>query len=382
MNTIRYSFIVITSFWLGLLCSCATRDSIRPNLPAKTSFNRDAGRGGELFLTLRLENGEELLFLVDTGTPGVCLDKSLEPKLGKCYWIQWVHEFYGITRMKLFRAQNLYLGHTQLQTGNWFSTADLKTLSNAMARGTHNRPIMGILGMSCLKHYCIQLDFAASTMRFLDSDKLNTVDLGKAFPLSTIGGKASIRENLVGAKGPGSIIDTGCNFDGWLTPKLFQQWTDQPKSGVNGEARSPNGVLDGDSYPDIYLSKSGWGFNGIGLHFLGRHLVTFDFPTRTMYLKRTSVGPLVDEDSVAAVNFLRNLKLKGQLPGWSKNDQGRIYVETPLFSGTVDAIKDGGQYTYHFAVVRASKEADWELQRAWQTDASGQIKAEYPIHRN
>jgi hypothetical protein len=33
----------------------------------------------------------------------------------------------------------------------------------------------------------------------------------------------------------------------------------------------------------------------IGLQFLGRHLVTFNFPKRMMYLKRTSVGALLDE---------------------------------------------------------------------------------------
>jgi hypothetical protein len=279
------------------------------------------------------------MFLLDTGSPGVCLDKSLEPKLGKCLWIQPVHEFYGIKTMKLFRAQKLYLGNTQLQTGNWFSTADFKTLSSVMARGTHNRPVMGILGMRCVEHYCVQLDFTTSTMRFLDSDRLKTDDLGKAFPLTDSGGHRFIRENLAGVKGPRSEIDTGCNFDGYLTPKLFRQWTNQIKSGASSDARSPNGLLAGDSYPDLFLSESGFGFNGIGLHFLARHLVTFDFPKRTMYLKRTSVGPLVDQDSVAAVNFLTGLKAKGQLPGWSKGDKGQIYVETPLFSGTVDALK-------------------------------------------
>ena len=196
MKATPYFFAVITTFCLGLLCSCATHDPIPPILPPETSFNRDAGRGGELFLTLHLENGEELLFLVDTGAPGVCLDKSLEPKLGKCLWIQPVHEFYGIKRMKMFRAQNLYLGHTRLQTGNWFSTADLKALSSVMARETHNRPLMGILGMSCLKHYCIQLNFANSTMRFLDPHDLKTEDLGKAFPLTPARGCFSIREIL------------------------------------------------------------------------------------------------------------------------------------------------------------------------------------------
>ena len=37
--------------------------------------------------------------------------------------------------------------------------------------------------------------------------------------------------------------------------------------------------------------------NLIGLQFLARHLVTFNFPKRIMYLKRTSVGPLAVEDN-------------------------------------------------------------------------------------
>src|SRR5207244_10946810 len=74
---------------LGLLSSCATApiwfpdDSIRPSLPADASLNKGAGRGDELYLTLRLETGEELLFVVDTGSPCTVFDKSLEPKLGK-----------------------------------------------------------------------------------------------------------------------------------------------------------------------------------------------------------------------------------------------------------------------------------------------------------
>src|SRR5437762_14274832 len=74
---------------LVLLSSCATApiwfpdDSIRPSLPAGTSFNKGAGRGDALYLTLRLDAGEELLFLVDTASPCTFLDKSLDAKLGK-----------------------------------------------------------------------------------------------------------------------------------------------------------------------------------------------------------------------------------------------------------------------------------------------------------
>ena len=46
-------------------------------------MNQDAGRGGILIVTLRLESGEKLPFIVDTGCQVTVFDKSLEGKLGK-----------------------------------------------------------------------------------------------------------------------------------------------------------------------------------------------------------------------------------------------------------------------------------------------------------
>ena len=64
-----------------LLCSRAVADSIEPQLPADVTINKDAGRGNLLFVTLRLESGEELAFFVDTGSTFTSFDKSLESKL-------------------------------------------------------------------------------------------------------------------------------------------------------------------------------------------------------------------------------------------------------------------------------------------------------------
>jgi hypothetical protein len=72
-----------------LLCSCAMRDSARSALPAEAAFNEGAGAGGlwseHLLVTLRLETGEELLFIVDTGAPITVLDKSLVPRPIRTY---------------------------------------------------------------------------------------------------------------------------------------------------------------------------------------------------------------------------------------------------------------------------------------------------------
>ena len=66
---------------LLLLWSQATADSIRAQLPADVTI-KGAGRGTWLIVRLTLD-GQELPFIVDTGSPITLFDKSLEPKLGK-----------------------------------------------------------------------------------------------------------------------------------------------------------------------------------------------------------------------------------------------------------------------------------------------------------
>ena len=104
--------------------------------------------------------------------------------------------------------------------------------------------------------------------------------------------RPAIAWNLAGMQGPHSLIDSGCNFDGWLMPKYFEQWTNQAEPSAAGVVRSPKGALGGEVYPDIYLHPIDVESDGIGIHFLSRHLVTLDFPKRTLYLQRQSVGPL------------------------------------------------------------------------------------------
>jgi hypothetical protein len=55
--------------------------------------------------------------------------------------------------------------------------------------------------------------------------------------------------------------------------------------------RLPECVWDGDRYSHLIVTQAKDG-NALGLSFLARHLVTFDFPGRTMYLLRRSIEPL------------------------------------------------------------------------------------------
>jgi hypothetical protein len=199
---------------LLLLCSCATVDPVRPRLPADVAFNKDAGRGTWLIVKLQLESGEELPFLLDTGAPWTFFDKSREPKLGKRLDSGTAWNFGTKQESGVYAAPKLYLGGTPLMmTGTNVGTLDNKQISTKAGR-----PILGILGMDCLEHYCIQLDFAARKVRFLDDEQANKKGWGKPFPLTALDtGGLLASENLAGAKGAGSLIDTGCVIPAAIT---------------------------------------------------------------------------------------------------------------------------------------------------------------------
>ncbi len=371
--------------FLLLLCSCATTpepSAIVPasEFPADATINKDAGRGNLLFVTLRLESGEELPFFVDTGAAGTVFDISLEPKLGKCLTTNIV-EHWGIkNEAGFYAAPKLYLGSTPLMTGGLVFTFDFKQLSSQAGR-----PVMGILGMDCLEHYCIQLDFEAGKLRFLDPDHMGAAKLGKAFPLTISGNRPFIHHgSLIGGEGTNLLVDTGYRNDGALESGLFQGEVLQHRLRAEGDAVNGRSgrvwfskcVWNGETFTNLLIGAGG---NVIGLRFLARHLVTFDFPKRTMYLNQTSAGPLVDENMEAAAEFFKTLKEKGQLPGWSENDKGTIYIEPYPNFEAFDGRKNGDSSTYHYDVDRASKDSPWKLQKAWQTDTNGHAVKEYSV---
>jgi hypothetical protein len=139
----------------------------------------------------------------------------------------------------------------------------------------------------------------------------------------------------------------------------------------------PECVWDGRYYTNLDVDV---GINAIGLRFLARHLVTFDFPNRTMYLKQTSTGPFLDEGFTTAVAFLKKLKESGEQPGWSKTDHGTLRVENHADLDTFGFVvrKAGDASVYHYVVTRASNDSPWKLQKAWRTDKKGLILETFP----
>lgn len=317
-----------------------------------------------MFVMLRFENGEEMPFVVDTGASWTVFDKSMAPKLGKRLDTISLGSWSGTHRASVYAAPKLYLGSTLLVISNVI-TCDFNKLGYPGGIG-------GILGMDCLKHYRIQLDFDARLIRFLNGDGVDPAELGEAFPLTISWNLPFISDLTLAGTNKGSIlIDTGYDIDGQVEKR--NDTADNFQS-----MHLPERVWHGATYTNVIVRQH-HNKNVLGLRFLARHLVTFDFPQKTMYLKQVSVGPRDDENIEDAVEFLKGLKDTGQLPGARKGEKGWIYPDPHSSSRILSARKKRDPFIYHYRISRASNDSSWTLEQAWRTDQNDRILEEYVI---
>jgi len=89
-----------------------------------------------------------------------------------------------------------------------------------------------------------------------------------------------------------------------------------------------------------------------------------------------------------AGKFLVELKKSGRLPGVLADSHGELSVNGPLsafqeakypFTVTFDLNVKGDSLTNHYTVVRQVKDAEWQLEKAWRTDAQGHTAIEWPV---
>ncbi|MDE3067515.1 MAG: aspartyl protease family protein, partial [Verrucomicrobiota bacterium] len=147
-------------------------------------MNKDAGRGSWLMVTVRLENGQKLPMVVDTGSPATCFDTNLATVLGKRLDTGTFWNFGRKHKIGVYAAPRLYWDGTPLKmTGTNVLAGNFISQLSPDAE----RPVMGILGMDVLGHYCLQLDFKRGKMRFLDDQRAVGKDWGKPFPLTDVG---------------------------------------------------------------------------------------------------------------------------------------------------------------------------------------------------
>ncbi len=177
-------------------------------LPPEQNIGETVGRGDPLVLRSRVlgrQEETEVTFQVDTGCQATALDRSFERLLGSRLGKQRLNRLFsgrGVEQANTYTAPKLYLGNVQLLTGPTVLTCDLSASGN-------NGPHEAVLGLDCLTNYCVQTDFAARKLRFLDSDDLKRESLGRAFSIGCARWLPVVSMKLLGEGNLRFMLDSG-----------------------------------------------------------------------------------------------------------------------------------------------------------------------------
>jgi len=261
--------------------------------------------------------GKEYLFELDTGSSHTLFDGSFKDKLGKRRKIVSGKTPAGIMKFAIYDAPDAYLGPLNLKDSHTVIVMNLERISSASGKRIH-----GIIGMNFLKKYVVSIDFDNGLVSFLKSKKNEDIfissqqnsehpDWGqeipikyKHFPLVPYF-TADIDGNEVDF-----LIDTGLKYNidnepvnhlrGRLGSKTFKKLSSkilfENKYNTIVTARgkthsdfikstiTENFSIGSFEYKDVIFDQSDESY--LGMPFLSRHLVTFDFPNKKMYLKQ------------------------------------------------------------------------------------------------
>ena len=187
---------------------------------------------------------------------------------------------------------------------------DLKMLSFV-----EGEEIGGIVGMSFLKKYAVQIDFDNEKLYFLKPSNVQNPQWGEAFAIKYINGNPFITVKISDGMKVDLLIDTGDNTAGSLETEIIRELTSGKKLKISenlaATASSPhrfqqvhleNFSLGSFNYKDINFGVAP---NRLGLGILSRHLVTFDFPNKRIYLKKGKDFQKPDELDMSGLHLIK-----------------------------------------------------------------------------
>jgi hypothetical protein len=276
-------------------------------------------KGGPLIVPVEL-HGRRYPFLLDTGASKTVYDTSLEPLIGEPLSTMEVQTANGKTVLRTYRPPDARLGTMPLAKGEYVLTTDLTGLRQAS-----DEEIRGIVGMDFLAGHVFRVDPDRGEVVFLRSAAGATgqrlaVVLGDGSGPDSLGDCPYVQAQVVGMVWPERfLVDTGGvgfgsgdlraeAYDlllrlGELTPAGKQCNTDAAGTtiGLRGRVKA---LTVGANRHDALLFDRGMR-NILGWSYWSRHIVTFDFPGRTILLQPGTHFSLSDLQDRSGLHLLR-----------------------------------------------------------------------------
>jgi len=307
----------VMAAWLMMIAVAAGVSDVAQGQP-RLLAEFTAAPGGEPILLPVTMNGKTYTFLLDTGANRTTFDKKLEPLLGNPkYTMQAEMENGEKHQMNVFYAPEASVGPLSLLDAGPVFCEDLASLREATGL-----QIDGALGNTFLKKYTVQIDFDAGKVRFYENKsvkpepawgqavRMEFIPSGVPVIVVTLGGDV---ENIM-------LLDSGYGDIGMLPAELFDllrkernipvasiKHLRRDSQAVEGVVARVNDLRVGKNrYSGMTFDRSEENVSMLGLGFLSRHLVTFDFPHDRLYLKKGEKYDQPDEIDMSGLHLLKN----------------------------------------------------------------------------
>ena len=283
----------------------------QPSIDNGTEFPIGGGCGA-IFIPVYI-NGQEYLFLLDTGATKTMFDSSVKDLLGKPKRTIEVQTAGNPMIMQMFESPLIQIGPFNLPQGSEIGCVDL-----SMFKMIDGRQISGVLGMDFLKNHAIKIDFDKDIISFIGNDEIKSFDFEQAYEIILNSkGLPQIRGQIGGLKDIDFSIDTGNISTGLLDNEIFEKLIGQKDmklsetlvataSGVQKlrSMRVEKFSIGTFRYNDLIFDESSE--SNIGLEFLNRHTVIMDFPNKKLYLKKGEQFDRKDESGMSGFSLILN----------------------------------------------------------------------------
>lgn len=282
----------------------------------------EIARDGDFVIIPVQVGGSKLQFIVDTGASSTFIDESHRDLLGEpagLFLDQTQPPSGPIRLVAAFTASTILVGRLEFPLilaqkpdfnglmgfkryqfeGVPIMTADFNHLSPTLGHS-----VDGVLGMDFLKQFVVQFDLDRGQLRFLSSVP---VGAGERFDLvSKRGEPPSVELDASGRKSRSLLLDTGNTSRVMLSERAFSALCRAGKATIYarsnatslfGPVKSSLGVVDEfalGSYTHQNLAVETFLTDGVGLGYLSRYIVTFDFPGNMVYFRKGRAFGKVD----------------------------------------------------------------------------------------
>jgi len=247
--------------------------------------------GDQIILPVRFKD-RDLWFLLDTGSSFTIFDSSFKYDLGAIEGKARVNTPRNVVNAEVYKAPDAFLGTLNLKSGAGVICLDMQQAGYA-----EGKKISGIIGMNFLRKFMVHIDFDVDTITFYESTEGERLRWGQPCDISyDVGGLAHIRAMVFLDIPVDFMLDTGHSGTGSLEQGVFRQILSQKKAktieatfatmgGIikEREARINDLTIGPLHYRDLIFSELDSSI--LGLQFLARHRVIFDFPNRRLYLE-------------------------------------------------------------------------------------------------